>query len=428
MDVTVAESGPCRKTINITLSPERVKAHLDQVFKDAAGQVDIKGFRKGKVPRKILEQKFGDEIRAEAKESLVNSSFEEAVREQHLHPIGRPNIEGIDEAPLEEGVGMAFQVHFDVKPDFELAAVKGLETKRGETEVTDEDIQSALQQLAGEKRTLHAVEEPVADGDFVKMDLVFKNEQGEVVLERKGAQLNTNIPIAGADPEVFATRLRGAETGQQLELELEFPETFEKAEVRGQKGTVEMTVGDVLRVTPAPIDDELAKGYEFESLADLEADLRKRLGHEKVRMNERRTEEDLLNIIINDNPFELPPSMVEDQLEHSLKQFAERLKESGADDDDVKQRVEAAKPEAQEDAERRVRTFFLLDAIAKKEKIFVTEGDMEVELRNIAAQNNVSVGEVREHYEKHRLLPDLRLGLMERKVRDFLRQHAKLTD
>ena len=105
MDVTVAESGPCRRTINITLPADRVKAHLDKVFKDAAGQVEIKGFRKGKVPRKILEQKFGDEIRSEAKESLINSSFEEAVREQKLNPIGRPDIEGIDEAPLDEAPG-----------------------------------------------------------------------------------------------------------------------------------------------------------------------------------------------------------------------------------------------------------------------------------------------------------------------------------
>ena len=189
-----------------------------------------------------------------------------------------------------------------------------------------------------------------------------------------------------------------------------------------------MKVDEVLRVTPAPIDDELAKGYDFETLDEMKEDLKKRLGQEKVRANEQRLENDLIEALVNENTFELPQSMVEDQLDHSLAEFRKRLEQSGADKEDVEKRVDEARPEAQEDAQRRVRVFFLLDAIAKKEKIFVTESDIEGELRNIAAQHSVPVNDVRDHYEKNKLLPDLRLGVMERKVRDFLKEHATLTD
>lgn len=428
MDVTVAESGPCRRTVSIVVPAERVKAHVDKVFQDAAGQVQLKGFRPGKVPRKVLEQKYGEEIRSEAKETLINQSFEDAVRDQHLHPIGRPNVEGIGDGPLDEAAALEFKVLFDVKPEFEVGDVKGVEVPRGESEVSEDDVNNALQQLAAEKRTLNSVDEPVGDGDFVKMELVYKNEAGDVVLERSGAQLNTNIPIAGTDAETFAARLRGAEKGQDLSLEIEYPESFEKEDVRGTKGTVDMNVSEVLRVTPAPIDDDLAKGYDFENLDEMKEDLTKRLGQEKSRSNEQRTENDLINVLVNENPFDLPESMVADQLEHSLAEFKKRLEQSGAKDSELEKRVEEARPEAQQDAERRVRVFFLLDAIAKKEKIFVTEGDIEAELRQIAAQHSVAVNEVREHYEKNKLLADLRLSVMERKVRDFLRQHAKLTD
>lgn len=428
MNVTVADAGPCRRTVNIEVPAAKVKSHIDQVFKEAAGQVQLKGFRPGKVPRKVLEQKYGSEIRSEAKETLINQSFEAAMREQELQPIGRPSVEGVDAGPLDESSALEFQVLFDVKPEFELSSVKGIEVKRGESEVTDEDVENALNQLAAEKRTLNSVEEPVGDGDFVKMDIVYKDEAGEVVMERSGAQLNTNIPIAGTDPEAFAARLRGAEQGQDLSLDIEYPDSFEKEEARGSKGTVEMKVDEVLRVTPAPIDDELAKGYDFETLDEMKEDLKKRLGQEKVRANEQRLENDLIEALVNENTFELPQSMVEDQLDHSLAEFRKRLEQSGADKEDVEKRVDEARPEAQEDAQRRVRVFFLLDAIAKKEKIFVTESDIEGELRNIAAQHSVPVNDVRDHYEKNKLLPDLRLGVMERKVRDFLKEHATLTD
>ncbi len=428
MEVTVADSGPCRRTLTIVIPAEEVQSHIDEVYKSASNQVNIKGFRPGKVPRKVLEKKFGDEILSEAKESLINRSFEEALREQELSPLGRPDVEGLDDSPLDSSKGLEFQVHVEVRPVFEVKSAKGLEVAAGTTDVTDEDVDNALQQLAGEKRTLQKVEEPVADGDFVKVDLAFKNEQGDVVSERKGVQLNTNIPVAGTDPETFGARLRGAEQGQNLDLEIEFPEGFEKEEVRGQKGTVEMAVHEVLRVIPAAIDDELAKGYDFENLDGMKEDLTRRLADEKVRANKARQEEELLNILIAENPFDLPEGMVAEQAKHGLREFEERLKQANMEEGEIKTRLETAEPEAREDAARRVRTFFLLDAVAKKEKIFVTEGDVDVELRNVAAQNNVSAGEVREYYEKHNLLADLRLGLMERKVRDFLRENAKLTD
>jgi trigger factor len=428
MDVTIAESGPCRRTLSIKISPDRVRAHVDEMFATASRQVTLKGFRPGKVPRRVLEQKFGDEILLEAKESLINRTFEEALRTHSLTPLGQPSLEGVDSTPLDQTAPFEYRVHIDVRPEFELGNVRDLEIERGNTQVTEADVDAALAHLAAEKRTLRSINEPIQDGDFVKMDLRFSNEQGEVVSERAGVQLNTNIPIAGADPEAFAARLRGAEAGQELDLELVFPETFDKPEVRGQKGSVRMKLVEVLRVTPAPIDDALAKSYDFESLQALREDLERRLREQRLAADKRRQEEDLIAQLLAEHPFDIPASMVEDQVKHMLANFAERLKQSGADEAEVEKRVSEAENEAKQEAERRVRTFFLLGAVAKKERIFVTEGDIDLELREIAAQNHVSVGEVRQHYESNRLLPDLRLGLMERKVRDFLREHAKLTD
>ena len=428
MDVNVAESGPCRRTVSIKIPADQVRAHIDQVYDSASQQVSLKGFRKGKVPRRVLEQKYGDAILAEAKESLVNRSLQDALREHSLSPLGRPNLEGIDESPLRGDADVEFQVSFEIRPTFEIGRTKGLPTTKGETEVTDEDVDNALGRLAHERRTLQSVDEPAADGDFVKVDMAFVSEAGETVSERKGVQLNTQIPIAGTDPETFAAKLRGAEKGQSLEIDLEFPDTFETESVRGQKGSVKLEVLDVLRVVPAPIDEELAKSFDFESVEAMREDLTRRLGEEKKRADLVRQEEELINALLAENAFDLPQGMVDEQAEHSLAEFRERMKRGGVEEAEIESKIEEARPEAREDAERRARAFFLLEAVARKEKLFVTESDVEAEIRRVALENQVSPQEVREYYEQRNMLADVRLGLMERKVRDFLREHAELTD
>ena len=428
MDVTVTPTGPCRRQLVIKVPPDQVKHHVDSMYESAQGQVNRKGFRPGKVPRKLIEREYGASILAEAKESLVRHSFEDACRTHKLQVVGRPEITELAETPLELSKPFEFTVQCEVRPDIELKNVKGIEVRRRSADVTDEDLEGALRQVADQKRTLQAIDEPIGEGDFAKGDILFRNEAGEVVAERKGAQLNARIPIAGTDPEAFAQRLMGRAKDEKIELPITFPPNFEREELRGQAGNVEFTVREVLRVTPPPIDDALAKSFDFESLEALRAELHKKIGEEKQRMEQRRIEDEILGILVNENDFELPQTLVEDQTKHQLAAYEQRLKENNVPEEEVAKKVAEAQDEARKEAERRVRVFFLVDAIARKERIFVTEGDVDVELRKIAAQNSASYEDARKYYEANKLLPDLRVAIMERKVRDFLRENASLTD
>lgn len=428
MDVQVTETGPCRRSLTIRIPPEAIKGHLDRAFRDASSQVRMKGFRNGQVPRKVLEKRFGDAIRAEAKEKIVSASFRDAVREHDLQVIGSPDVEGIDETPVDEAAPLEFTVHFDVRPEIELREVKGIEIDAQPTAVTDDDVDGALRQLADQKKTLDVVEDAIAENDFVKADLTFRNQAGEVVHERSGAQLNANIPIAGTDPEAFKAALLGQEKGHTFELDLTFQDSFEVEELRGQPGKVQAVLHEVQRVQPAPIDDEFAKGFDMESLDALRAELRTRIGEEKERAEKVRQEGAILDILINDHPFPLPESMVEDQARHALAQFRERLVQSKVPDEEVEKRIEESRDQARQDAERRVRVFFLLDAIARRESIGVSKDDVEAELHAIAQHHGASVDDVLRYYQEQKLMNDLQLGILERKVRDFLREHAKITD
>ncbi len=428
MDVTVTESGPCRKTLTITIPSEKIREHIAEVYKSAAGQVQIKGFRQGKVPRKILEQRHGDEILSDAKESLINTSFDDALKTQDIAMVGQPEIDGIDDSPLDETNPLEFQVHVDIRPEIDPENVTAVEIKKADTEVTDEDLESALAQLADQKKTLQEVDSPAEENDFVKGHLTFKSESGEILLERENMQLNSRIPVAGTDPETFAAKVTGAVAEQTLTMDITFPDNFEKEDHRGEKGTVDFAVVNVLRITPPAIDDELAKSYDFEDLDALHAKLRTNISEEKERSEKNRQEEEIIDALLASHTFDIPQSVVADQKRHLLQQFGERLKQAKLGEDEIKAKLTEVETEAGSDAERQVRAFFLLDSIARKHKIFVTESDVDAELRLIAAQHEAPPDEVRQHYETNKMLPDLRVSIMQRKVRDFLRDKATYTD
>ena len=428
MQVEVAETGPCSRTLTIQIPPASVQEHLDAMYASAARQVNMKGFRPGKVPRKLLEKQYGPEILREAKEQLVNRSFSEACRQKELSPVGRVRIDGFEKLEVRLGSMFEYRVELDVRPKFDLQAVKGLRVDPFETVATTADVDNALQEIANQKRSIKPVASPAQDGDFVKVDLLFQDAQGERVHERKGVQLNTRIPVAGTDPAEFAKALQGATAGQTIELAVTFPPNFEKDAFRGKQGKAVLQVHEVLRVQAAPVDDALAKSLDFDSIEALRADLETRIGQEKVKNGKLRQEEQCLQQLLERHDFPLPGSLVEDQQQTSLASFRERLKQSGMADEEIEKKLVESKDEAQQDARRRVRLFFLIDAIAQQQKLFVTENDIEAELRNVAAANNATPEQVREYLEKSNRLGELRLGLLERKVREFLRESAKTVD
>ena len=433
MEVLVAETGPCSRALTVTVPPAAVQEHLDAMYASAQKQVQIKGFRPGKVPRAIIEKQFGPSILAEAKEQMLNRFFGEACRSKDLNPVGRIAIDGFEKLEIKPGSALTFTAKIDVRPSFELKATKGLEVEAFEGEATDADVDNALKEIVHQKRTIQPTTDAAQDGDFLKADYSFRDGAGTEVHSKKGVQLNTRLPIHGTKDDDFKGAVIGAAAGKKVAIAIEYPANFEKEAVRGQKGTVELTVHEVLRVQPPPIDDALATSLEFADLAALRADLKGRITAEKQRLGKQRQEEQLLHALVSAHEIPLPPSLVEEQQQAALGSLAHRMQENGAAEDDIKKKLEESKDEARQDAERRVRLFFLIEAVARQQKIFVTENDIEGELRKIAlANSNENVQftsqQAREFLEQQNRLGELRLSILESKVRDFLRENAKIVD
>lgn len=433
MEVQVAETGPCSRSLQITIPSDKVQEHLEEMYASASQQVQVKGFRPGKVPRAMVEKLHGEAIRSEAKEQLLNRYFGEACRDNEIEPIGRIQVDDFEKLEVKANEALEFTAKIDVKPEFTIPEAKGIEIPSFEEAANDEDIDNALKEIAHQKRKIQTVDEAVEDGDFVKCDYTFVDEASNEVHTRKGVQLNTRIPISGVEQAAYSEALIGGKAGDSREMAIKFPDNFEKEDVRGKDGTVRVQMHEVLRVAPPPIDDELAKGMEFDSIDKLREDLGTRISSEKTRLGKQRQEEAGLDFLAEKADIALPPSLVEEQIQASLNAFGQRLQQDGMGEDDIKKRLEESKEEAQGDAERRVKLFFLIEAVAAQQEMSVEEADMQAELENIAASNSneeqqVTAAQVYQHLNQENRLGELRLALLERKVRDFLRENGKIVD
>ncbi len=426
VQVDIEDSGPNQKTVKVTVPQERVQDHLNKVYKAANEQVRLKGFRPGKVPRRILREKLGDQILGEAKQSIIQETFQEALRSSDLDIVGQPRLD-VSEEPLDEKSALSYSVCCDLRPEVEIGNIADIEIEGQSTVATDEDLESSLEQLAKSKRKLQAVDDALGEGDFAKVDMTYTLDGTELV-KKDGLQINANIPVRGCDPQEFQARLVGQPAGESITLPIHYPDTFEKEEARGKEGELTIQLNEILRFVPPPLDDEFAKGFEFESMDKLREDLRTKISAEKERQELLRREEEILDTLFKEHPYVVPKGLIEEEARARAENAQAELERQGAPKEEAQKRVKEAKGELREAAERGVRNLFLIEAISKKHKLFVTETDVDKELRRIASENDAKLDEVKQYFEEKELYPELRLEMMNRKVREFLRQTAKITD
>lgn len=426
MQVEIEDTGPSRKTLKVTVPPDRIRKHLEKLYQAAGQQVQMKGFRRGKIPRHLLKARFGDALLAEAKESIINETFREAMESNDMELVGQPKLD-VGEEPLQEDGELRYSVEFELRPQVKVGNIKSIEVARQPTNPTRDEIDRALDDLAKAKRKLQPVEDELESHDFARVDMCYKLE-GETLVQKTGLQINPSIPVRGCDADEFRGKLLGLKLGETVAIPIKYPDTFEREEARGKDGELEVKVQEILRfITPA-IDDELAKGYEFDSLASLEEDLIDKIGREKRRAEQVRIEDDILDQLYAENPFDLPEFLVEDEVKHRQANLVEELQRQGHPKEEAEKRVIEARSEIEAAARHGIRNLFLIEGILKKEKLFVTETDVEAELKRIASANDTSLIEVRKHVEEKKLLPEIRLDIMNRKVREFLRNTAQISD
>lgn len=423
MKVT-AEHGENREvTLTIEVEQEKLENATDGAAKRIAGRVNIPGFRKGKAPRKIVENFVGKEaILQEAFEAVAQKAFDEALKEQDMEPVTRPEI---DIVTLEEGRNVVFTAKFTQRPEVTLGEYKGLKVEKPEASVSEEDIDRQIEGMRQHQGTLidAPADAAVKKDDFITLD--FDGFVDGVSFEGgKGEDYPLQIGSGSFIPG-FEDQLIGTKVGEEREVNVTFPEDYHAENLKGKAALFKCTVRSIKSRELPEVNDEFAKkASKFDTLAELREDIRKNLQESAARRaeNERRTK--AIDMATDNCTMEIPPVMVENRITAMIQEMAMRLEQQGMS---LEQYLQYAgldmariRDEYRETAEKNVRTDLMLEEVAKAEDIKVDGRDLDQEVYAMALSYGATPKQVQKIIKEQGRVSDLAATVLRKKTAQFI--------
>lgn len=385
--------------LTFEVAPEEFEKALDQAFKKVVKTIEIPGFRKGKVPRKIFEQRFGVEsLYQDAVDIVLPDAYMNGVAEADIEPIDQPEI---DIEQIERGKPLIFTANVEVKPEVTLGDYKGLEVEEQDVEVTDEDVDHELEHLREHQAELVIKEEgEVEEGDTVVIDFEGFTD-GEPFEGGKAENHSLEIGSGQFIPG-FEEQLVGKKSGEETEVELTFPEDYHEESLAGKEATFKVTIHEIKQKELPELDDEFAKDVddEVETLDELKNKKKDELESQKKQEAENYKRETLIEKASENTEVDVPEAMVNTELDQMVNEFEQRLQMQGMTMEMYTQFTgqdkEALKDQMKEDAEKRVKTNLTLEAISEKEELEPTEEDINEELEQMSSMYNVEVDQLKQ--------------------------------
>lgn len=416
--------------LDIEVDVEQVSQALDKAYRKMVKQVNIPGFRKGKTPRPIFERFVGKEaLYEEAMESLVPEVYFKAVEDTGIEPIDQPKMEIVQ---AEDGKPMVLKATVEVKPEVVLGQYKGLQLPKKVTEVQESDVDAELEHLRNRHAKLLTIEEgTVQDGDQVELDFLGKMN-GEPFKGGEGKNYPLTIGSGSFIPG-FEEQLVGLNIGENKEITVTFPENYQAEELAGQEATFEVTINNIKRKELLPLDDEFAKDVsEFDTLEELRNDTRNKLKKDAENRADFQFKQDLIELAVGNAEVDIPESMINSQIEESIRGMDNRLSSQGVDLETYLQYTNSSMEELREqlrpEAEMRVKSNLVLEEIAKIEGITASEEEIKEESAKIAANYQQDPEEFYNMLKKERQLGFIVESLIMGKIVQFLADNAEIVD
>ncbi len=428
IETTVDETGPCGRLVRVLVPVERVTAQIDEAYEELRRTVFIKGFRKGHVPRHVLERRFGKDVSAGVKEQLIDEGFRAAVEEHDLDLALPPEIDA-EAVEMTAGESLGFEVSVEVVPEFTLDNYKGLVVQRPAVAVTEEDLDrqvEAIRMRQGEFKTVEDAEIGEADVPVVHMVVLVDGEEAwrrDELGAHIGDETVGGLPVPG-----LRDAFLGATAGESRTLKVTLPAEFPEAELAGQEVDLEITVDEVRRFEAPEATDEWAQGMDFEDLEDLREEV-----EDELRLARERDADEAVRTAIDDRlleltSFDVPDGLVQRMVDHAMERQRLALLYRGVPEEQIEELVSGEAKRTLEGSVRECKLYFIYRQIAEQEKLFVTESEIEQRVQAIALNYERRPDEVRAELEEAGRLGSLRQQMREEKVRDFLVQHAEIQD
>ncbi|MGO1998578.1 MAG: trigger factor [Staphylococcus saprophyticus] len=414
--------------LTVTVPAEKVDKAIDQAFKKVVKQINVPGFRKGKVPRQIFEQRFGVEaLYQDAVDILLPEAYGEAIDETGIKPVDQPEI---NVTTMEKGSDMTFEASVVVEPEIELGDYKGLEIEKQNVELTEEELQESIDHQLGHLAEMVVKEDgAVEDGDTVNIDFdgYVDGEQFEGgQAEGYDLEIGSGSFIPG-----FEEQLVGVKIGEEKDVTVTFPEEYHAEELAGKEATFKAKVNEIKYKDVPELTDEIANELDAEAntVDEYKENLRKKLTEQKETDAENNQKEEAISKASNNASVEIPDAMINTELDRMVQEFGQRMQQqglnletyfqiSGQDESQLREQMK-------DDAEERVKTNLTLTAIADAEDIEVSDDDIDKELEKMSEQFNISVEDIKQTLGNTDIVKnDVRI----QKVIDLLVDEAKLVE
>lgn len=426
MSVQIEKLENSMAKLTIETSAEELEKALENAFQKNKNKISVPGFRKGKVPRQMIEKMYGPAIFYEdAANELIPQEYEKVLDECEEDIVSSPEI---NVTQIEKGKPFIFTALVALKPEVKLGKYKGVKVEKADTEVTDEEVDAEInRERENNARNIEVTDRAVKDGDMTIID--FEGFVDDVAFEGGKGE---NYPLtigSGAFIPGFEEQLVGAEIGKEVEVNVTFPEDYQASELQGKAAVFKCTVKEIKEKELPELDDEFASEVsEFDTLAEYKADVKDKLTEKKVKEAKETKESAVIEAIVKDSDMEIPGPMLETQQRQMIDEFAQRMQMQGLSMEQYfqftgatyDQMIEQVKPQA----EARIKSRLVLEAIVKAEKIEVSEEEYEEELKTMADVYQMEVEKIKE------MLPEkseqqIKQDIAVRKAAEFAVEHAK---
>lgn len=413
-----------KKKLKIEISPDDIKRERSRVLANITKKAAIPGFRPGKAPKSVVERYYKEEIRSDVMGKLITNAYMTALHEHKLNPVANPEISDISDDSLIEDIPITFTATIEVRPAIELGQYNEIEIPSVDTGVSDEEVDKTIDRLREMYAQLEVVEGRSVQGrDTLIIDIEGTSE-GRLIPGIKASDYTITLGTDNLIP-AFEEQLIGMSKGETREIKITMPADYADKEIAGRDVLFTVTLKEIKQAVIPELNDEFAKDAGgHENVSELRAGIRKDLEARKKSEAATAQREAILVKLIESHSFDAPPSMVEEELNFMLKRQLERLARQGADPEQLNR--DMFREEHRGLAERRVKGVLLLDAIAEKENLSVSQRELSAQLAALASKAGITAEELKKYYESREGgLDGLRSAILRDKTIDLLLSRAE---
>ena len=427
MKANLEDISAVKKKVTVEIEAKEVDNRLDKAYREYGKKAKIHGFRPGKIPRRILENYFAEQVVEDVTREIVNDTLAKAMEETKAVPISMPVIEN---ESLKVNQTFKYSALVEVRPKFELKDYKGLQVEKEIYSVNDQDVEKHLREIRETHGKLINIDEDrgVAEGDYVILE--YEGFEGEKALEGiKSHNFLLRIGSNDFHPD-FEKALIGIHKGDQTEITVDFEDSYYHAKLAGKSVDFKVKVIEIKKMELPELNDEFASklGADFDSLEALKEKIKEDLTTREEKRIDKELKERILKQISDQVSFELPESLVEAEIGYAIENIKQNLIRAGSNMEKAGLREEKLKQDFRPAAEKRVKNMLILGEIAEKDDINISESDLDEGYTEMAKSLGQDAEVLRQYYEANNLVDSYRGKLLEEKTLNYLVKSANILE